>query len=43
MNYFQNSVLYYAAILKFEIYAFVSSSGLFKLKLIMLQVYAKIS
>ena len=31
---FQISALYYAAILKFEIYAFVSSSELFKLKLI---------
>ena len=39
---FQNSALYYATILKFEIYAFVSTSELFKLKLILNQVYAKI-
>ena len=38
---FQNLALYYAAILKFEIYAFVSPSELFKLKLIVIQVYAK--
>ena len=38
---FQNSALYYAAILKFENYAFVSLSELFKLKLISIQVYAK--
>ena len=38
---FQKSALYYAAILKFEIYAFVSTSELFKLKLILIQVYAK--
>ena len=39
---FQNSALYYsyAAILKFEIYSFVSPSELFKLKLILIQVYA---
>ena len=37
---FQNSALYYAAILKFENYAFVSPSELFKLKLILI-VYAK--
>ena len=38
---FQNLALYYAAILKFEIYAFISPSELFKLKLILIQVYAK--
>ena len=38
---FQNLALYYGAILKFEIYAFVSPSELFKLKLILIQIYAK--
>ena len=38
---FQNSALYDAAILKFEIYAFISQSELFKLRLILIQVYAK--
>ena len=33
---FQKSALNYAAILKFEIYAFVSPSELFKLKLILI-------
>ena len=36
---FQNVALYYAAILRFEIYAFVCQNELFKLKPILIQVY----
>ena len=38
---FQNLALYYATILKFEIYEFVCQNELFKLKPILIQVYAK--
>ena len=37
---FQNLNLYNAAILKFEIYTFICQSDLFKLKPILIQVYA---
>ena len=40
MYCFQNLALYYAAILKFEIYVFVCQNELFKLKPILIQVYA---